>query len=788
MLTAPYRPATRTGPDQPPDPGRARAGPRRLPGEGATTAALAVLTLASSFGLTRVFSGHSWMGPVVATIAVTHLVLWLMRRWRFPQAVAAPLSVLTVVLMVCWTVFGSTTVFGFPSGATWHQMGVAIRSIGPAFASSITPTPPIQGFELLAVAGAGAVAVLSDWIAFRWSSPMMAVLPGLATFIGCCTEAQGSGRGLVIAVEVAALCVFLLMQRASATGQQVWFAGIQDGALTWWMKAGALCGGLAILVGLIVTPSLSRQDGRAVYGWRSGFGPGSGVRVVPNPIVSLQTRLIQLSNTPVFSVQSTVPSYWRLTALDSFDGNNWKSTGKYQGFSSQLPGVASVPPGTRSVTESFHIQALDSVWLPDAFNPVSIYGIKGVEYDPTSNSLLTSKSTSNGLTYTVTSYQFLSTLDSQDLASAPPLGHQPGLAPYLVLPASVYGPITALALNITARRTTEYGKAIAIQNFLRSPPFTYSLHPTMDGAGQAALTNFLFSTHQGYCQQFAGAFAVLARAAGLPTRLAVGFTTGTPENNGTYQVADKDAHTWPEVYFGAKYGWLPFEPTPSFSEPGTSGYAAPGATSGSQSNATPTTLAPSTGNNNTPPINKNTRANTGSSTPSTTIPGVAPRAAVHSSWVPPVLGGLLGAIAVWVAANTAAPALRRRWRRRRVRQAGPAGVIRTMWDEVCSDLAWYGISRGSSETDEEFARRAGTHLAEDSGRGSLLQLARLAGAAAFGPGLNPAATGEAATAAAEVRHDLGRQTTWSDRLARLVVPRAIKSGIGWRRKTAGRQS
>ena len=137
--------------------------------------------------------------------------------------------------------------------------------------------------------------------------------------------------------------------------------------------------------------------------------------------------------------------------------------------------------------------------------------------------------------------------------------------------------------SITAGQTTEYGKALALQNFFLGPEsFTYSLNPPDDGYGISALTNFLFDTRQGYCQQFAGAYAVLARAIGLPTRLAVGFATGTDEGTGTYQVLDADAHTWPEVYFGPKYGWLPFEPTKSYVDPSSQGYAPPPSTPGRQ--------------------------------------------------------------------------------------------------------------------------------------------------------------------------------------------------------------
>jgi hypothetical protein len=55
--------------------------------------------------------------------------------------------------------------------------------------------------------------------------------------------------------------------------------------------------------------------------------------------------------------------------------------------------------------------------------------------------------------------------------------------------------------------------------------------------------------------------AVLARLVGIPSRVAVGFTRGTRQPDGSWLVTSHDAHAWPELYF-AGFGWLPFEPTP----------------------------------------------------------------------------------------------------------------------------------------------------------------------------------------------------------------------------------
>jgi hypothetical protein len=59
--------------------------------------------------------------------------------------------------------------------------------------------------------------------------------------------------------------------------------------------------------------------------------------------------------------------------------------------------------------------------------------------------------------------------------------------------------------------------------------------------------------------------AILVRELGYPARVAVGYREGTANGN-TYLVQSKEAHAWVEVYFEG-YGWLPFEPTPSRSNP-----------------------------------------------------------------------------------------------------------------------------------------------------------------------------------------------------------------------------
>ena len=80
-------------------------------------------------------------------------------------------------------------------------------------------------------------------------------------------------------------------------------------------------------------------------------------------------------------------------------------------------------------------------------------------------------------------------------------------------------------------------------------------------AGGNQLRRFLTEVREGYCEQLAIAMAMMARQVGVPSRVAVGFTSGEIIDNTVQQVTTHDAHAWPELWF-PEAGWVPFEPTP----------------------------------------------------------------------------------------------------------------------------------------------------------------------------------------------------------------------------------
>lgn len=129
---------------------------------------------------------------------------------------------------------------------------------------------------------------------------------------------------------------------------------------------------------------------------------------------------------------------------------------------------------------------------------------------------------------------------------------------YLQLPDMPERVLT-LAKEITAGQATAYDKLMAIQTYLRD--YQYDLNVNQPAEGKDVVDYFLFEAKRGYCDYYASAMVVMARAVGIPARLASGYATGIYDYNaGYYVVRDSDAHSWPEAFFPG-LGWIEFEPT-----------------------------------------------------------------------------------------------------------------------------------------------------------------------------------------------------------------------------------
>lgn len=89
--------------------------------------------------------------------------------------------------------------------------------------------------------------------------------------------------------------------------------------------------------------------------------------------------------------------------------------------------------------------------------------------------------------------------------------------------------------------------------------YFYTLEPP--ALGNNPVDRFLFDTRKGFCEHFASAFAVMMRAAGLPSRIVLGYQGGEINPVGQYMIVrQSDAHAWTEVWLPGD-GWVRVDPT-----------------------------------------------------------------------------------------------------------------------------------------------------------------------------------------------------------------------------------
>jgi transglutaminase-like putative cysteine protease len=126
-------------------------------------------------------------------------------------------------------------------------------------------------------------------------------------------------------------------------------------------------------------------------------------------------------------------------------------------------------------------------------------------------------------------------------------------------PAAADPLVRRTALSVTRDADSPWEQAVALERyFSRTGGFVYDLN-VPPGSSRDAMRRFL-TNKIGYCEQYAGAMAAMARSLGLPARVVVGYTTGS-RRDGYWSITNLDAHAWPEIYF-VDAGWVRFEPTP----------------------------------------------------------------------------------------------------------------------------------------------------------------------------------------------------------------------------------
>jgi transglutaminase-like putative cysteine protease len=542
----------------------------------------ALATMTAAVSLLSVFSSTVWMMPVMVAVAVVAGVCALVRASPLPSALEPVFAALGVLIWVTVLDARSQAHLGFiPGRLAFRHLGHIARHGFNEIHRLPTPAPPHDGLVLLTIIGVSAIALVVDLLTVTLRRAALAGLPLLALFtVGAATGHNGVG---IVAFIIAATGYLWLLYADNRDKVARWGAAVGTGkrarpASAWstdpssapapatlGRQVGAVAIGIGVLVPVLI-PGLHTGIAKNHTGGGSGTGgSGSGGHVQTfNPIVKIGADLSSSVSKPVltYRTSATSPGYLRLTSLGQFDGSSFTSGSltapASAGASENLPvdPPQGSPPSTTTITVSPNA---DYRWLPV---PSTVLGVSvgdAWRYDPGTATVFSATTDTHGLQYTARSAPNQPP-GAQLAAAGKPSGDD--LAGYTTVPSGIIPrAVRRLTQQITAPARTDYQAALDIQRYFTAKDrFTYDTTIPPDDSPNA-LAHFLLHSRRGFCQQFSTAMAVMARLHGIPARVAVGFTRGTKQANGSWMVTTHDAHAWPELWFQG-FGWLPFEPTP----------------------------------------------------------------------------------------------------------------------------------------------------------------------------------------------------------------------------------
>jgi transglutaminase-like putative cysteine protease len=527
------------------------------------------LLLVTFLAYYQLFKDGAWAGPTFLGMVLAVSLCACARRLGIGPGPTLLLSAAAYIVYLT-TVFAlPDSFYGVPTPETASHLWASFKSAYHHSAKDYAPVPVRTGYVVMVLTGLWSAGTIAEVATFRWKRPLLAMWPSIGLFAFAFVVGTGSMAPMFVLLYLCALLLYLGEEAASRfrswgrAGSSGPAEGGSEGAgiLARRMAAGCVVAGL-------FAPAVIPSFGGSLLAWRnqgSGKGSGSGDSVLIDPLVSIAPRIIKQTKTVLFTVETDRPSYWRLISLKRFDGTSWLPADlpDREVTSGRIPGERP-RRAAASTSATFQVEHLAGRAMPGTFNPAEIFLTEdrgAVRANPETGDLTVDGGV-QGARYTM---KGMAPQPSYAQLARATTGN-PG-DDYLRYEA-LSPPVRELLTRWTAGKQIAVDRLIALQDHLRKFDYTLTADRIMPNQQASAdyLTRFLTQTRAGYCQQFATAFALLARALGYPTRVEVGFLSGEPAGPGAsgrtrYVVRGTDAHAWPEVFF-EDYGWIRFEPTP----------------------------------------------------------------------------------------------------------------------------------------------------------------------------------------------------------------------------------
>lgn len=548
---------------------------------------LAALTAVTVIGLCRVFPDWEYLSSMLAVALGTHAIAALLRYARVPLWLAAPLLLAAILELVALVYYRDTLTGPLPSSRTFELLRIDFRLVSEQFPTAVAPVPSVGSYAVATAIAIAFCAALADTFAFRALGRLESVVPSGVIFVFASALGTDRHRVVIAALWIGTALLTVAVLRFRHTSEEAAWMGARRWGLAAALPAIMVTFGLTAVVAAAVAPRLPGAGEKALVDTRNRQG---SVTEVLSPLVDIGAQLRQRSNLEWFTVRSSDgPHYWRTFASPDFDGDQWKPVSESLEDMGDRSGEVLLQ-GPISI-QDIEILGLGGNTIPAAYQPVSVSPDQILFTEQTQMLVLPEPDElQRGDRITIQSMvprPTVEQLQAATVANAPP--------GTLDLPGGLPASVRDQAAAATAGAVTPFDQALALQNWFRSE-FEYDL-TVQYGNSYDAIEAFLRG-RAGFCQQFAGTFAVMARTLGLPSRVAVGMTPGELRDDGLYHVYGRNAHSWPEVWFDG-IGWVPFEPTPGRGSPDTVNYtgvapeqAVGGGTSGTGNAPVPTNSVP----------------------------------------------------------------------------------------------------------------------------------------------------------------------------------------------------
>ncbi len=549
-------------------------------------AVLATLSLIGLWGFAATFANGAFILPGVAGLAIGAGAIVVARAYGFDLLTTSLFAIACYFLLgTPFTMPGLGVLAILPSGTTFS--GLAIGGV-QGWADIVTLTTPIEAPYFISVvpfAAAWIVGALTATAAIRWFpkhprtplASLVAAAPAIALYIATVLLGTDEPVGPVVRGFVFASILVLWIAWMPARGD-VSSEAAHRALRRRRLQGVAVMLAIGLTAGTALGVSIAPPAG-ARFVLRENVQPPFDPRDFPSPLDAFRRYTNDRADDVMFTVEGLAPSERiRLAVMDTYDGQIWTTTapGLYDDASGsfRLAGThLSDEPSSEEIEREIRVSIRDysGSWLPSVGHPTAIEFAPGADvpttsllYNDATGVLALAKGVPAGLTYTVTTtYSSVpsdSMLEGRAVATVnmPPISNVPDV-------------VGAKAKELAGDATTPLGRLRNIEAAMRTEGFLSHggnelAAPSSAGHGADRISTFLGSEYMiGDGEQYASAFALMAREMGYPARVVLGFAPSEGVTGGALDVTGADITAWVEVDF-ADVGWVPFDPTATNTE------------------------------------------------------------------------------------------------------------------------------------------------------------------------------------------------------------------------------